>query len=96
MKQDQIEKHSTAQSVILHLLPGILVGCFLLPRTTASCQNGVSLNFCSLSWHSPLFLFLSNSDSCLYQGKKKTGRFTLTGESSVIKTQSRGGNTSYG
>jgi hypothetical protein len=28
MNQDQIEKHSTAQSVILHLLPGILVGCF--------------------------------------------------------------------
>ena len=28
MKQDQIEKHSTTQSVILHLLPGILVGCF--------------------------------------------------------------------
>ena len=28
MKQDQIEKHSTAQSVILHLLPGILVGAF--------------------------------------------------------------------
>ena len=28
MKQDQIEKHSTAQSVILHLSPGILVGAF--------------------------------------------------------------------
>jgi hypothetical protein len=28
MEQNQIEKHSTIQSVILHLLPGILVGSF--------------------------------------------------------------------
>jgi hypothetical protein len=30
MKQDQIEKHSMTRSVIMHLLPGILVGCFFL------------------------------------------------------------------
>jgi hypothetical protein len=30
MKQDQIEKHSTTQSIILHLLPGILIECFYL------------------------------------------------------------------
>ena len=49
MQQDQIEKHSTTR--IGHFAfttrdPG---RGFLLPRTSASCQNGVSLNFCSLS-----------------------------------------------
>ena len=28
MKQDEIKKHSMTQSIILHLLPGILVGTF--------------------------------------------------------------------
>ena len=52
MKSDQIEKHSTTRSLVLHLLPGILVGAFYFLRTSTSCQNGVYLTiFALFIWH---------------------------------------------
>lgn len=63
MKQDQIEKHSTAQSIILHLFPGILVGCFYFLARQPVANLGYPSIFASFLG-SPSFLFLSNSDSC--------------------------------
>lgn len=76
MKQAQNEKHSTTQSVILHLLPGILVGCFyLLAR-----QPVVNLGYPSVIALILAYAFILipiELGYLLYQGKKKTGRFTL-------------------
>ena len=78
MKQDQIEKHSTTQSVILHLLPGILVGCFyLLARQPVVNMGYPSVIALILAY--AFFLFSVELGYLLYQGKKKTSRFTLRG-----------------
>jgi membrane protease YdiL (CAAX protease family) len=78
MKQDQIEKHSTRQSVVLHLLPGILVGGFyLLAR-----QPIVNMGFPSIIALILAYAFILipiELGYLLYQGRKKTGRFTLQG-----------------
>jgi membrane protease YdiL (CAAX protease family) len=78
MKQDQIEKHSTTQSVILHLLPGILVGCFyLLARQPVANMGYPSIIALILAFAFILIPF--ELGYLFYQGKKKTGRFTLRG-----------------
>jgi uncharacterized protein len=78
MKQDQIEKHSTTQSVILHLLPGILVGCFyLLARQPVANMGYPSIIALILAY--AFILIPVELGYLLYQGKKKTGRFTLQG-----------------
>ena len=78
MKQDQIEKHSTARSVILHLLPGILVGCFyLLARQPVVNMGYPSIIALILAY--AFILIPVELGHLLYQGKKKTGRFTLQG-----------------
>jgi len=78
MKQDQIEKHSTTQSVILHLLPGILVGCFyLLARQPVVNRGYPSIIALILAY--AFILIPVELGYLLYQGKKKTGRFTLQG-----------------
>jgi membrane protease YdiL (CAAX protease family) len=78
MEQDQIEKHSTTQSVILHLLPGILVGCFyLLARQPVANMGYPSIIALILAY--AFILIPVELGYLLYQGKKKTGRFTLRG-----------------
>jgi membrane protease YdiL (CAAX protease family) len=78
MKQDQIEKHSTTQSVILHLLPGILIGCFyLLARQPVANMGYPSVIALILAY--AFILIPIELGYLLYQGKKKTGRFTLRG-----------------
>jgi membrane protease YdiL (CAAX protease family) len=78
MEQDQIEKHSTAQSVILHLLPGILVGCFyFLARQPVANMGYPSILALLLAF--AFILIPVELGYLLYQGKKKTGRFTLQG-----------------
>ena len=78
MNQDQIETHSTAQSVILHLLPGILVGCFyLLARQPVVNMGYPSIIALILAY--AFVLIPVELGYLLYQGKKKTGRFTLKG-----------------
>jgi membrane protease YdiL (CAAX protease family) len=78
LNQDQIEQHSATQSIILHLLPGILVGGFyFLAR-----QPVMSLGFPSIFALFLAFAFVLvpvELGFLLLQGKKKTGRFTLHG-----------------
>lgn len=78
MKQDQIEKHSTAQSVILHLLPGILVGSFfLIARQPVADMGYPSIIALILAY--AFILIPVELGYLYYQGKKTTGRFTLQG-----------------
>jgi membrane protease YdiL (CAAX protease family) len=78
MKPNQIEKHSTAQSIILHLLPGILVGCFyFLARRPVESIGYPSIFALLLAFAFILVPF--ELGYLLYQGKKKSGRFTLQG-----------------
>lgn len=78
MKQDQIEKHSTPQSILLHLLPGILITCFyLLARQPVTNLGYPSVVALILAFAFILIPF--ELGYLFYQGKKKTGRFTLQG-----------------
>jgi membrane protease YdiL (CAAX protease family) len=78
MNQDQIEKHSTTQSVILHLLPGFLVGCFfLLARQPVANMGYPSIIALILAY--AFILIPVELGFLFYQGKKKTGRFSLQG-----------------
>jgi membrane protease YdiL (CAAX protease family) len=78
MRQDQIEKHSTIKSVMLHLLPGILVGCFyFLARQPVANMGYPSIVALMLAY--AFILIPVELGFLLYQGKKKTGRFTLRG-----------------
>jgi membrane protease YdiL (CAAX protease family) len=78
MKQDQIEKHSTTQSVVLHLLPGILVGCFYFLARQPVANMGYPSIFALLLAFA-FILVPVELGFLLYQGKKKTGHFTLQG-----------------
>lgn len=78
MEQDQIERHSPTQSIILHLLPGILVGCFyLLARQPVVNMGYPSIIALILAY--AFILIPVELGYLLYQGKKKTGRRTLQG-----------------
>jgi membrane protease YdiL (CAAX protease family) len=78
MKQDQFEKHSTSQSIILHLLPGILVGCFFFLARQPVVNMGYP-SILALLLAFAIILIPVELGFLLYQGKKKTGRFTLQG-----------------
>jgi uncharacterized protein len=78
MKQDQIEKNSTIKSVMLHLLPGILVGCFYFLARQPVANMGYP-SFFALLLAFAFVLIPVELGYLLYQGKKKTGRFTLQG-----------------
>ena len=78
MKQDQTEKHSTAQSVILHLLPGFLIGAFYFLALQPVARMGYPSIF-ALYLALAFVLVPVELGFLLYQGKKKTGRFTLQG-----------------
>jgi uncharacterized protein len=78
MIQNQIEKHSTIQSVILHLLPGILIGCFyFLARQPVALLGYPSIFALLLAF--AFVLIPVELGYLLVQGKKKTGRYTLQG-----------------
>ncbi len=85
MKQDQIEKHSTAQLVILHLLPGILVGCFYFLALKPVAKMGYPSFFAQFLAFAFVLVPLELG-FLLVQGKKKTGRFTLRGIISYQKS----------
>jgi membrane protease YdiL (CAAX protease family) len=78
MKQDQIEKHSTNQSLVLHLLPGVLVGGFYFLARQPVAQMGYP-SFFALLLAFALILIPVELGFLFVQGKKKTGRFTLKG-----------------
>lgn len=78
MKQDQIEKHATTQSILLHLLPGILIACFyLLARQPVARLGYPSVVALILAF--AFVLIPVELGYLFYQGKKKTGRMTLQG-----------------
>lgn len=78
MDTDQVEKHSMTQSVVLHLLLGILIGCFyLLARQPVAAMGYPSIVALILAY--TFALIPVELGYLLYQGKKKTGRFTLKG-----------------
>jgi len=78
MNQDQIVKHSTVQSVILHLLPGILVGAFYFLALKPVAKMGYP-SFFALLLAFAIILVPLELGFLLFQGKKKSGRFTLRG-----------------
>jgi uncharacterized protein len=78
MKPEEIEKHTTAQSVLLHLLPGILIECcYLLARHPVANLGYPSVVALILAF--AFILIPVELGYLFYQGKKKTGRFTLQG-----------------
>jgi len=85
MNQDQIEKHSMAQTVILHLLPGILVGIFYFLTLKPVAKMGYP-SFFALLLAFAVILVPLELGFLLFQGKKKTGRFTLRGIISYQKS----------
>jgi len=78
MNQVQIEKHSATQSIILHLLPGILVGAFYFLALKPVAKMGYP-SFFALLLAFAIILVPLELGFLLFQGKKKTGRFTLRG-----------------
>lgn len=78
MIQDQIEKQSTIKSIILHLLPGILVGAFYFLALQPVAKMGYPSIF-ALYLAFAFALVPVELGFLLHQGKKKTGRFTLQG-----------------
>jgi len=85
MNHNQIENHSLTQSIILHLLPGILVGCFyFLARQPVALLGYPSIFALLLAF--AFILIPVELGYLLVQGKKKTGRFTLQGIISYRKS----------
>ncbi len=85
MEQDQIEKHSTAQSLILHFLPGVLVGCFYFLALKPVANMGYPSFFAQFLAFA--FILVPFELGFLFvQGKKKTGRFTFWGIISYQKS----------
>ena len=78
MGQDLIEKHTTTQSVILHLLPGILVGGFYFLARQPVADMGYPSIFALLLAFA-FVLIPVELGFLLVQGKKKSGRLTLQG-----------------
>lgn len=78
MKPDQFEKHSAPQSIILHLLPGILVGGFYFLARKPVINLGFPSIF-ALFLAFALVLVPVELGYLFVQGKKTTGRYTLRG-----------------
>ncbi|MHC1739795.1 MAG: lysostaphin resistance A-like protein [Anaerolineaceae bacterium] len=78
MNEEQIEKYSTIRSIILHLSPGVLVGAFYFLALQPVAKMGYPSIF-ALYLAFAFILVPVEFGFLLYQGKKKTGRFTLKG-----------------
>jgi len=78
MIQKQIVNHSNGQSIFLHLLPGLLISifCFLIRATVINL--GYPAIF-ALVLAVMFILIPTELGYLLYQGKRITGHFTLTG-----------------
>ena len=76
--QPQIEKHTIAQSILLHLLPGILIGIFYFLIRQPLQKFGYPSIF-GLILGIAFVLVPVELGYLLYKGKQATGRFTLDG-----------------
>jgi membrane protease YdiL (CAAX protease family) len=78
MNTESSEKHTIAQSLLLHLLPGVLSECvYLLALRPVAGRGYPSVVALILAYAFILIPF--ELGFLLYQGKKMTGRFTLQG-----------------
>ena len=83
--QSHLEKHTTTQSIILHLVPGILIGLFYFVVRSPLQALGYPSLFALMS--AIIFVLLPvELGYLLNKGKQKTGRFTLEGVISYRKT----------
>ena len=76
--QQQNEKHTTAQSIILHLFPGILIGGFYFLIRQPVQEFGYPSIF-ALMLAIVFILVPVELGYLLNKGKQKTGRYTLEG-----------------
>ena len=77
-QNDSVEQHSPARSVLLHLLPGFLIGGFYFAVIPFFHQWGypsLMALLCALI----VVLIPVELGYLLYEGKKKNGRFSLQG-----------------
>lgn len=82
--QSDIEKHSLLQSIVLHVLPGLLTGGFYFLVRQPVLAKGYPPIF-ALVLAGAFILIPIELGYLLYQGKKKTGRYTLEGVISYLK-----------
>jgi len=75
---NSVEQHAIGQSVLLHLLPGFLIGGFYFAVTPLFHQWGYPSMMALLC---AVFVVLIPAELgyLLYEGKKKNGRFSLQG-----------------
>lgn len=85
MDQEQIEKHTLTQSIILHLLPGVLVGCFYFLALKPVAKMGFPSFFAQFLAFA-FILVPFELGFLLYQGKRKNGWLTLRGIISYQKS----------
>jgi len=76
--QQQIEKHTILQSIILHLLPGILIGLFYF-LIRQPVQNFGYPSIFALILAIIFVLVPVELGYLLFKGKRATGRYTLDG-----------------
>ncbi len=76
--QSEIENHSPLQSILLHILPGILTGGFYFLVRQPVLNMGYPSIF-ALVLAGALILIPTELGYLLYQGKKQTGRYSLDG-----------------
>ena len=76
--QQQIEKHTIVQSIILHLLPGILIGTFYFLIRQPVQEIGYPSTFALIL--AVIFVLVPvQLGYLLLKGKQATGRYTLDG-----------------
>ena len=78
MDQTPLEKHSTLCTLTLHLLPGILIGGFFFIFRQPVINLGYPSSM-ALILGVAFILIPFELGYLLYQGRKKTGRYTLAG-----------------
>ncbi len=78
MKLPQSENHTTTQSIILHLLPGILIGGFYF-LIRQPVQNLGYPSIFTLMLAIVFVLVPVELGYLFYQGRQASGRYTLTG-----------------
>ena len=78
MDQTQIEKHATARSIILHLLPGAMISLFYFLIRQTVIGLGYPSVF-ALVLAVAFILIPGELGYLLYQGKKKSGQYSLKG-----------------
>lgn len=78
MNIEQNEKHTLLQSIVLHLLPGILIGGFYFLVRQPVMNMGYP-SILALALAIPFVLIPAELGFLFYQAKKKTGRYDLRG-----------------